>query len=318
MKIFNSSTVIPDSFKGAAIAIGNFDAIHLGHQKIIETCTSLAKKEGIKSGLITFNPHPIEVLGKEKFYFHINSFEQKIQLLKTLGLDFVYVVNFDAAFAKLTAKEFIETFLYANFFPKHIITGLNFNFGNERKGNAALLKEYQELFSYHMVELVKYKDTIISTTAIKDLLKEGRIIKANNMLGRTMTYKGTVTKGAGFAKTKLETPTANLSTDFSNQFSPLRGVYLAKTTIDGMPYYGVANLGVKPTINTSNIPLLELHIFNFDRDIYNKNIEVNLLCLIRPERTFANIDQLKAQITNDIRQANYVLRNLTRYHLYVE
>lgn len=318
MKVFNTLTDIPLAFKGAAIAIGNFDALHLGHQEIIKTCNAIAKKHGIKSGLITFHPHPVEVLNNGKTYQYINSHQQQLQLLMGLGLDFVYVVKFNAAFAEVSPEEFIESFLVNNFAPSHIITGANFSFGKKRTGNARLLEKYSNLYTYHAVELVKLRNMIISTTIVKGYLQAGRIMGANFMLGRTLSYEGTVIKGTGIATKVLETPTANLAIDFTNKFLPLKGVYLAQTSIDGILYYGIVNLGVKPTVSELNQPSLELHIFDFDRNIYNLPLKVGLLVLIRPERSFKNTADLKTQTLNDVRLAKYALKNLAHYHLCAE
>ncbi len=318
MKVFNTISDIPPAFKGSAIAIGNFDALHLGHQKIISTCNAIAKEHGIKSGLITFHPHPVEVLNNSKTYHYINSHQQQLKLLEDFGLDFVYVVKFDTIFAEMSPEEFIESFLVSNFAPAHIVTGANFNFGKKRQGNAQLLEKYSNLYTYHPVELVKFRNLIISTTIVKDHLQTGRIIAANFMLGRTLSYEGIVIKGSGIATKVLETPTANLDVDFANKFLPLKGVYLAKTSIDGVLHYGIINLGVKPTVSTLNQPSLELHIFDFDRDIYNIQLKVGFLGLIRPERNFKNTADLKKQIFNDIRLAKYALKSLAHYHLYAE
>ena len=318
MEVFNTLNDIPQAFKGAALAICNFDALHLGHQKIIKTCNSIAKEHGIKSGLITFHPHPLEILNKGNPYQYINSHPQQLRLLEGLGLDFVYVIKFDSIFAETPPEEFIENFLGNSFAPQHIVTGSNFNFGKERRGNAQLLKKYPNLFAYHAVELVKFKNLIISTTIVKNHLQAGRIMAANCMLGRTLSYEGTVIKGYGVATRVLETPTANIDVDFTNKFLPLKGVYLAKTAVDEVCCYGIANLGVKPTVNSLNTPSLELHIFDFDRDIYNLQLNVGLLGLIRPERSFKDTANLKTQILNDVRLAKYALKSLAHYHLCVE
>ena len=318
MEIFNTLSDIPATFKGSAIAIGSFDALHLGHQEIIKTCNAIAKKQGIKSGLITFHPHPIEILNNDKTYHYINSHQQQLQLLEDLGLDFVYVVKFDAIFAEISPEEFIESFLANNFAPTHIVTGANFNFGKKRMGNAQLLAKYSNLFTYHPVELVKFRNWIISTTIVKEHLQAGRIIAANSMLGRTLSYEGIVIKGSGIATKVLETPTANIDVNFANKFLPLKGVYLAKTSVDGVLHYGITNLGVKPTVSALNQPSLELHIFDFDRDIYNIQLKVGLLGLIRPERSFKNTVDLKNQVVNDIRLAKYALKSLAHYHLCAE
>lgn len=318
MQVFKGLNYITDEFKGAAIAIGNFDALHLGHQKIIQTCHELAQKHQTKSGLITFNPHPVQILSQSKQYKYINSLEKKLELLAKLKLDFVYVIEFDTNFAKVSAQDFIETFLIPKFAPQTIVTGANFKFGKDRKGDEHTFRQYVKSFNYHAVDLKTFKKQIISTSTIKNHLHAGRIILANSMLGRPVSFEGKVIKGLSLATSALATPTANLDTNFADYFTPLMGVYLARVSLSETSYYAIANLGIKPTINSSNTPTIEVHIFDFNQDIYGQNLQVELLCLIRPERSFKGVASLKEQIEQDIRLAKYALKNLDHYRQFAE
>lgn len=319
MQVFRIPADVNAEYLKSVIAIGNFDALHVGHQQIICSCVEAARYRNVKCGLVTFEPHPSEIL-RNIPYDHINSFDERLAVLQQMGLDFIYVFNFDDAFSTISAKTFIHKHICKVFKPSAVFTGYNFKFGYNRQGDNKLLAHLAltQGFKYQAVDEVMFGGLQVSTSVIKKQLQLGSVIQASNMLGRNINYCGKVIHGKGIAKNILGFATANIDADFDGRIKPLFGVYLASVIIQGQTHYGIMNLGVKPTVTSENKCSIEVHLFDFNQNIYGENAYISPLALIRPERKFKDLEALKLQISLDVKLAKYSLKNLALHHLEVE
>ena len=288
---------------GSIILIGNFDGLHLGHQKLFQLAHSYKKKYNLKIGVVNFDPMPKMFFNKELKNFRLSNFDQKIKLLSNLKVDFVITKKFDKKFSKTKALNFITQILNKKLGPKFIFVSNNFRFGNKRQGNVKLLKKYEQSFNYKVVKpepLIKSKK-IVSSSLIRNLLEKGFLNKANNLLKRNWAIQGVVKKGRQVGK-KIGFPTCNI--DIHDYVLAKPGVYAVKVLRKNSDKYlkGIANLGYRPTFNQKKI-LLEVHLFNFSGNLYNKLLSVEFLKFIRKEKKFKNVSQLKAQINKDLKIA---------------
>ena len=286
--------------RGSITLIGNFDGLHLGHQKLFQLAQSYKKKYNLKIGVVNFDPMPKMFFNKKLKNFRLSNIDQKIKLLSNLKVDFVITKKFDKKFSKTKALNFISQILNKKLSSKFIFVSNNFRFGNKREGNVNLLKKYEQLFNYKVVKpepLIKSK-RIVSSSLIRNLLEKGLLTKANNLLKRNWTIQGVVKKGRQVGK-KIGFPTCNIDIDDYVLAKP--GVYAVRVLRKNSDKYlkGIANLGYRPTFNQKKI-LLEVHLFNFSGNLYNKLLSVEFLKFIRREKKFKNVNQLKAQIKKDL------------------
>ena len=286
--------------RGSIILIGNFDGLHLGHQKLFQLAQSYKKKYNLKIGVVNFDPMPKMFFNKKLKNFRLSNIDQKIRLLSTLKVDFVITKKFDKKFSKTKAQNFISQILNKKLSSKFIFVSNNFRFGYKREGNVKLLKKYEQLFNYKVVKpepLLKSKK-IVSSSLIRNLLEKGLLDKANNLLKRNWAIQGVVKKGRQVGK-KIGFPTCNI--DIGDYVLAKPGVYAVKVLRKNSNKYlkGIANLGYRPTFNQKKI-LLEVHLFNFSGNLYNKLLSVEFLKFIRKEKKFNNVNQLRAQIKKDL------------------
>ena len=286
--------------KGSIILIGNFDGLHLGHQKLFQLAQSYKKKYNLKIGVVNFDPMPKMFFNKKLKNFRLSNIDQKIKLLSNLKVDFVITKKFDKKFSKTKALNFISQILNKKLSSKFIFVSNNFRFGNKREGNVNLLKKYELLFNYKVVKpepLIKSKK-IVSSSLIRNLLEKGLLNKANNLLKRNWTIQGVVKRGRQVGK-KIGFPTCNI--DIGDYVLAKPGVYAVKVLRKKSKKYlkGIANLGVRPTINGKKI-LLEAHLFGFNQNLYNKEITVEFNYFVRNEKKFKSLVHLKNQIKKDI------------------
>ena len=289
--------------KRSLILIGNFDGIHIGHQKLFNLANKYKKKYKLNIGVLTFEPVPKMFFNKNLKNFRISNSKQKNFILKKLGVDFVITKKFDKNFSKKKSYQFIKNILYKKINPKYIFVSSNFKFGNKREGNVKKLIQYEKFFDYKIINpkpLIK-KNKIISSTFIRKLLIKGKLSKANKLLSRNWTIEGFIEKGRQQGK-KIGFPTCNI--DIKDYVIAKPGVYAvtAKFENDIGFVKGIANLGYRPTFKQKKI-LLEVHLFNFSRNVYNKYISVEFLKFIRKEKKFDGIDKLKKQIQFDLKVA---------------
>lgn len=295
MQIFTELNNNPD----LSLALGYFDGVHLGHQKVISTAVNFAHKNGNKSAVITFKDHPC-CFFKGVCPKYILTREDRLKHIEALGVDYVYILDFDEELSRFTAEEYLKKILIDNFSPVSISTGFNHYFGAEKSGGADLLKKIQSVYGYEYFEIppVKICNEIVSSTAIRNALSEGRIQRANEMLGYKFTISGEVVKGQQLGR-QIGFRTANLI--YPQELIDLPfGVYSVIVHHKGVTYNGITNFGIRPTVSDTHRCSLETHILDFDVDIYGQKISVEFLKMIRPEKKFDSIDDLKAQISLDI------------------
>lgn len=283
-----------------ALAIGFFDGVHAGHQAVIQEALNKGKELNIKTAVMTFDPHPSLVLGgRKEQIFYITPLEQKIEILKELQVDAVFVVRFTSDFAKLTPVEFIESFIkQAN--VKHVTAGFDFTFGAFGKGTMEDMEQLSEgKYTVSVVGKQELSGEKISSTRIREELKSGNMEKVKELLGRPFMLSGVVVHGDKRGRT-IDFPTANIQPT-EGQFTPATGVYAVKIRVQEKWYDGVCNVGFKPTFNNPDEKKLsiEVHIIDFDQSIYGEEVIVHWYMRIRSEQKFNGIDALKAQITKD-------------------
>ena len=302
IKIYNNFNIIKQH-KRSIILIGNFDGLHLGHQKLFKLAKNFKKKYSLNIGVLTFEPMPKMFFNNNLSNFRISNQKQKINLLKKHNVDFVIIKRFNKKFSKVKSTNFIKNILVSKLQAKFIFVSNNFRFGNRREGDVKQLIKYEKIFNYKIVKpkpLSKNKK-IISSSLIRNLLMKGKIKKANGFLNREWSIEGMVKKGRQLGK-KIGFPTANI--DIKDYIIAKTGVYAVKVKKYGTNKFirGIANLGYRPTFNQKKI-LLEVHLFNFSKNLYNKYLTVNFLKFIRKEKKFKNVSELKKQIKIDISKA---------------
>ena len=308
MEVFTDINNI--NIEQSAICVGTFDGIHLGHKVVIDKTIAHAKELGIKSLVFTFWPHPLEVIQVNKKIYYLNTFQEKIDLFSNLGIDYLVLFPFNKDFASKTSKEFIKDFLVDKLKMKFFIIGYDHQFGREREGKyEKVIDCAKELgFGIDRIEQQAVSDEFVSSTKIRDLIKIGDLELANSLLGYTYFTSGEVEKGQQIGS-EIGFPTANIRIA-PNKIMPKTGVYSVKIVIDGKIYEGIANLGFKPTIKDHKDLSLEVHIFNFNKDIYSKLIKISFYKKIRDEIKFSNLELLKAQIKIDKEiSINYFKKN---------
>ena len=286
--------------KNSIILIGNFDGVHKGHQKLFSLANRYKKKYSSKIGVLTFEPMPKMFFNTKLKNFRISSLQQKISLLKDLNVDFVINKKFDQKFSKIKSENFIKEILGKKLKPKFIFVSNNFRFGNKREGNVVQLVKFEKLLNYKVVKprpLLANKK-IASSSLIRSFLQKGKLEKANRILNRNWSIDGKVQKGKQIGK-KIGFPTANI--DIQDYVLACPGVYAVRVKKIGKNnnLKGIANLGYRPTFNGKKI-LLEVHLFNFSGNLYNKYLTVEFKKFIRKEKKFRNVDQLRKQIKTDL------------------
>jgi riboflavin kinase/FMN adenylyltransferase len=285
------------------LAIGVFDGVHLGHQAVISAATSHARAADGTPVVMTFDPHPLKVLRPQHAPHLLTATQHKIALIRDMGVEHLLVINFDRKFAATSPEEFVEELVMHSRPLREICVGHEWSFGKDRRGNLDLLKRLgvQLDFSVVGVPPVLVNGEVVSSTAIRQAVEKGDLAKGAEMLGREYTIFGTVTHGNNLGK-KIGFPTANLSAH-SEQFPP-NGVYFAEARVNGVLYYGVINLGYRPTVSSGKSErVLEIHMLDFDRDIYGEDVEVRFMRHLRPERKFESLESLAQQIELDVRRA---------------
>jgi riboflavin kinase / FMN adenylyltransferase len=300
MKIYKNANLNKEHHK-SVIAIGNFDGIHLGHQKVINEAKKKAKKNKLPFGIMTFEPVPVMFFNLKKKNHRINSLEQKKSQLKKFNIDFLIIIKFNKKFSLLTADQFIKKIIYNKTKCKFLYVSKNFKFGYKRKGSIHTLKKYERLYNFQSIITKPYKQNkkTISSTLIRRKIVSGNIQEANKLLNREWKIQGKVIKGKKLGR-KIGFPTCNVK--LKDYIIPRIGVYSVK--IDGSKFRkkGIANVGFRPTFNGKSL-LLETNIFGINKNLYNKEIGVSFVRFIRPEKKFKNFEHLKKQIKIDIKKA---------------
>ena len=285
------------------LAIGVFDGVHLGHQAVISTSAEHARAANGTPIVVTFDPHPEKILRPEKAPHLLTATEHKIALIRTFGVGHLLIISFNKLFAATEPEDFVQQLVQHSNPLREICVGHEWSFGRNRRGNLQVLTKLGAEFHFNVVGIrpVTVNSEIVSSTTIRRAVEAGDLKKAAAMLGREYTILGTVVPGDDLGK-KIGFPTANLSAH-SEQFPP-NGVYFAEAMLDGVVYPGVVNLGYRPTVSSGKSDrVLEIHLLDFDRDIYGKHLELRFVRYLRPEKKFENVDALVRQIERDVKQA---------------
>jgi len=293
----------PNKIKPCVLTIGNFDGVHLGHKKIITTVKQIAQEENLISAILTFEPHPISIFKPElRRNFRINSLSQKLKIFRNYNIDLAITLPFNHNFSELSACDFIKKILVEQLNIKYLVIGYDFIFGKNRKGNLQLLQEEAKRYGFNIIniEAQKNNEQIYSSSSIRNLIQKGKISEANQVLGHNFTICGTIKHGKKLAHT-IGFPTANLKPK-THIIKPKFGVYKVLVHLDNQTKNGIMNFGLKPTIGNNLEPLYEIHIFDFNQEIYGKKICVELLNFVREEKKFSSLNALKKQIKKDIIQ----------------
>lgn len=301
MKIIRNIDKNQQKLPNIALTIGNFDGIHIGHKKILEKLKSAGQERGLKTALLTFEPHPAKIFGKDS-QNRIYNLSEKVRILKLEGLvDFLFIIHFNKDLINLPADNFLRDILLKNINMKYILVGYDFCFGKDRKGNIKFLEDESKKlnFKFEQISEQKFDNKTYSSSLVRKFIKNGQIKEVNNILARKFSISGLIIKGRGIAR-QIGYPTANIIPK-KYQIYPKYGVYKVEISIEGEGFLpAILNFGLKPTITDENKAIFEIHIFNFNKDIYGKKVRVRFLHFIREERRFDDIEALKGQIKNDI------------------
>ena len=300
MKIYNSPGLDQKHCNGV-IAIGNFDGLHLGHQKVISEAKRKAEKNKIPFGVMTFEPVPVMFFNKKIKNHRINSLQQKKQQLKKFKLDFLIIIKFNKKFSSFSPEQFISKIIHEKTKCRYLYVSRNFKFGFKRRGNIRTLKKFEKKFNYKNIITNPFKKNkkIISSTFIRKKIRAGKIEEVNKLLNRFWCIEGKVIKGKKRGR-KIGFPTCNMN--LNDYVKPKLGVYAVRVNFDNLNKAGIANIGYRPTFNGQSL-LLETNIFGINKNLYNKVISVSFKKFIRPEKKFKNFEYLKKQIKLDIKQA---------------
>ncbi|WP_066396168.1 bifunctional riboflavin kinase/FAD synthetase [Neobacillus mesonae] len=286
-----------------SMALGYFDGVHLGHQQVILEAKKLAVQAGVSSAVMTFDPHPTVVLGKaNKHVQYITPLPEKIKIIEQQGIDYLFIVHFTADFANLLPQEFIDQYIIG-LNVKHVVAGFDYTYGRMGKGNMETLPFHsREKFTYKVVPELTEGNEKVSSTRIRDLLKEGKADQLPHLLGRFFTTTGIVIHGDKRGRT-IGFPTANIDVN-EEYIIPPTGVYAVRMKVKNTWYQGVCNVGYKPTFNKDAVKIsIEVHLFDFNQDIYGEEVVVEWHLYLRKEQKFSGIDQLVQQIEKDKQNA---------------
>lgn len=298
MKVFNSLEEI-SGIEATAVALGNFDGIHRGHQALIEEAVRSAGERGLRSAVFTFSNHPRNVLAGRCVVKNLIYADEKIRLLEQAGIDYMFSVDFNDYIMCRTPEEFVDDILIRRFNMKTAVCGFNFTYGFKAAGTPERLKEYTagRGIDVRVIDPVTVDGEVVSSTRIRELIAEGDMERVSRLMGRDYMIRGEIVRGNQIGKTVLGFPTCNIVLD-EHMVSPKRGAYVTRSLIEGTEYPSMTNVGRKPTIGEYQTNV-ETHIFDFDQDVYGKQLEVSFLRMIRPEAKFSGLDALKDQLGKD-------------------
>tara|TARA_Y200000002_G_scaffold145467_1_gene120307 strand:- start:23951 stop:24886 length:936 start_codon:yes stop_codon:yes gene_type:complete len=295
----------------SVITVGTFDGIHLGHRKLIEKVLDISESENLRSIVLTFDPHPRVVLNNDNNISLLTTLEEKNSLLESVNLDYLIIQEFSKEFSSLTPIEYVKTILVEKLNAKHVVIGYDHHFGNNRKANSKKLHEFSDLFNFKVTEVdVLIKDNIsISSTKVRNLVSEGRIIDANALLGYEFLLTGKVIKGLGRGK-NLGFPTANIVVD-SDKIKPANGVYFIRSEINREFFFGMMNIGQNPTFTDKEFSI-EVNFFDFENNLYDKHLKIKVIQKIRDEIKFNTPELLSLQLDADKKKCFHLIRTIKK------
>jgi riboflavin kinase / FMN adenylyltransferase len=295
---------LPAAADGAtAFTIGNFDGVHLGHEAMLDELARAARRLGMPACVLTFEPHPREFFAPDKAPTRLTSLREKLELLAACGVDRVHICRFNYAFAQITAEEFIERILVRGLGARWVLVGDDFRFGARRAGDLVMLKRAAPRCGFEVAALpsVTLEGERVSSTAVRGALAAGELARARELLGRAYSISGRVVRGDGLGR-KLGFPTANVQ--MKHNRPPLTGIYAVSVAGAGVrPLRGVASLGVRPTVKVQGAPVLEVHLFDFDENLYRRHLRIDFHHKLRDEEKYADLATLTRQIGRDVENA---------------
>jgi riboflavin kinase/FMN adenylyltransferase len=308
MDIVRSWRDVPEKLKGAALAIGNFDGVHRGHQEVLRAAIAIAKAEGCRSGAVVFEPHPREFFAPDTPFFRLTPLPLKLELLAALGLDQTFVIPFDRALASLSAQDFATEVVAKGLGASHVVVGHDFSYGKGRTGTTEELAALGRVlgFGVDIVAPVGAQGTTFSSSRIRDHLRAGEVRQAADELGYWWRVRGTVGAGAGRGK-ELGFPTLNL--ELAPGQDVRHGIYAMRVDHDGARYQAAGYVGARPTFGAGE-PALEAYLLDFTGDLYGREVEAEFIDFLRPDQTFATAEALAAKMTEDCDRARAVLAKI--------
>lgn len=309
MQVYNDKSNI--KIAESVVTIGTFDGLHLGHQQIISKVIKVAEEKKLTSVVVTFDPHPRAVVSKDYNMQLLATLDEKKILFEELKIDNLFVINFTMEFAKISSDEFVKNYLIDKLNAKHVVIGYDHKFGKNRNGDKSTLKEFGIKYGFDVTCMDEFQsegDTI-SSTVIRNLLQTGEVDTANTYLGRNYSFFGRVVEGAKRGR-EIGFPTANIEIDNPYKLVPANGVYIVKASLDNQSLYGIMNIGIRPTFENENNKVIEMHIFDFNKNIYGKEIKIEFIKRIRSEKKFNSKEELINQITKDKNFAEEFLSKL--------
>ena len=307
MQIIKGLDAFHNRFPNVVLTIGNYDGVHLGHQKILSKVVKQAEEIQGTSMVMTFEPHPIKILAPERNIKLLTTSEERARLIEAMGIDVLLLIHFSREFAGMHPEDFIRDVLADRLQVREIIVGANYAFGKNKKGTIELLRARGREYGFHVkaVPDVKVHGNIVSSSSIRSLLLKGAVHEVSSYLGRAYSIEGTVIKGKGRGKSILNVPTANITTPV--EIAPKEGVYAVRVGYKGEIYDAVANIGKNPTFGDAEVSY-EVHLFDFSGELLGKTLRVYFIDRIRNERTFPDVASLEKQIREDMELARKTLK----------
>lgn len=286
--------------QNSVITLGTFDGLHLGHQQIVDTVVQKSGQSAGRSFLITFDPHPRKIIPGRNDVKILSTFDEKVLILEELGLENLYVINFTQEFSRQSPEAFVEKYLVNGIGLREVVIGYDHHFGKERDGNFELLQKLGNKFNFSVTLIPEYSvnGETVSSTKIRNALLTGDVLKAGKMLGRNYSFKGIIVHGDGRGR-KLGFPTANLAVDNEDKLIPAKGIYAAECIVENEKHFGLLSLGRRPTFHKDGEVIPEFYIFDFDEDIYDEVMQVNMVEKIRDEEKFSSVDELIIRMKKD-------------------
>lgn len=306
MRIFTDTKKI-GNIKSSIVTIGNFDGVHIGHQKVLNAVRKRAKKLKLPSILYTFEPHPVKVIAPHKSLLLLTTPEEKIELIKAFGMDYLILARFTKEFASQHPKKFVEDVLVRQLKAKEVWVGHDYAFGKGKKGTIKYLKGLGKKYGFkvYIISACKRTGIIVSSSKIREYVKDGRVREAAKFLGRPYSISGKVVKGRNIGR-HLGFPTANI--EIHNELIPKDGIYAARVLLGNKIYKGAANIGFAPTFHTKKRSV-EVHIIGFNGNIYGKKVKMEFIERLRGEKTFKSAKELATQIKKDVEEVKKILKS---------
>jgi riboflavin kinase/FMN adenylyltransferase len=307
MTIIYDLEELKEPLRNPVLTIGNFDGVHKGHLVLFDKVKACAKAIDGQSAVMTFEPHPIKVMKPGNGPPLITPIKQKLDLISNAGIDVIFCIPFTRQFASISAENFVQDILVVRLGIKEIVVGYDYTFGYKRLGNISLLQEMGNKlgFKVHVVDPIRLEDSLVSSTSIRELVREGNLSEAKKLLGRDYQICGTVVKGKNRGGRLLGFPTANLK--LIDELIPKGGVYAVTAIINERTYYGVTNIGYNPTFGVEALSV-ETHLLDFSEDILGETIRLNFIKRLRDEKTYGSVEELADQIAKDVQEAKELFR----------